>query len=233
MLLCRYCAKCLLSTYSNIPLLCGYQAHVQSLCYCHMWCSITFLLLRQQTDLPKVLRWCMFMAIGEWGGHLRMAVAILWQWNFSYCNGITFCFLFFLLLSPLVSPFRTPDPGRFGGGERETGNKCNARAWQGRRDCHKSAPAAGEAVKARPNSLVLLWRIGDSVTSCYWLWVFFWVKFFTIIFLLICLLPILTSITCFTGPPAIFPSSMSKMSRKRSSGYEGYKDFRGGKEYLW
>lgn len=100
--------------------------------------------------------------------------------------------LFILVLldfSVVVSPkllllCRIPEEGKFGRGEREPGDECTARIWQGWEEGHISAPVAGEAVTAWPDATLLLWRIGNSVTHAYWLWVSFWKKLWVTIFLI-------------------------------------------------
>lgn len=165
---------------------------LQSLCYWYMWCGISFLIHEGATCIwvhvysnrsGVVISGCLLH-------YRRLSIhSFLWRCDYSYCCGITFCqitvdFLFFPLLSPLCSSCRIPDPGRFGRGERASGNECDGRVWQGRCEGHNSASAAGGAVKARPDAIVPLWKIGDSVVCSYWLWVFFWEKLRTIIFLL-------------------------------------------------
>lgn len=113
-----------------------------------------------------------------------------WEKHFQltcHCDSATrvttVCFVFPLNVS-VFSPCRIPNQGKFGGRKRESRNECEARVWEGRGEGHNSAPAVGEAVKTWADAPLLLRRIGDSVTSSYWLWVFFWEMLCTIIFLL-------------------------------------------------
>lgn len=87
-------------------------------------------------------------------------------------TGLIFSLLFCLFC--FFFSCRVPGTSGFRRGERGSGDKSNARIWQRRCKSQNSSPAAAEAVKARPNALLLLRRIWDSVTSGYRVWVFLW-----------------------------------------------------------
>lgn len=70
-----------------------------------------------------------------------------------------------LLYPPLFAPYRVPDPGGFGRGERESGEESDGGVWQGRGEGRNSSGAVGEAVEAKADALILLWRPGSSVPS--------------------------------------------------------------------